>query len=108
MEWGNLAQIGSVLLALGAIVNGWISSRSKASADAHAKLAEKVISLETGMAEIRRDVQHLPDAAATHRQELMIQEIKGKMDVLSERLKPVADISNRLQEFLLDQAKGDR
>lgn len=61
--------------------------------------------LETDVAEIRRDIEHLPDAAATHRQELMISEIKGKMDVLSERLKPVAEISNRLQEFLLEQAR---
>lgn len=106
MEWGNFAQVVSAMVAALALAVAIIGPRSRASADAHRALADKVGGLETDIAEIRRDIDHLPDAAATHRQELMIQEIKGKMDVLSERLKPVQDISSRLQEFLLEQAKG--
>ncbi len=106
MEWGNVAQVASAIFSALAIVIAIVGPRSRASAEAHRSLAEKVGGLETDIAEIRRDIDHLPDAAATHRQELMIQEIKGKMDVLSERLKPVQDISSRLQEFLLEQAKG--
>lgn len=91
------------VIAVGTAILG---PRSRASAEAHRGLEVRVASLDTDIAEIRRDIEHLPDVDATHRQELMIAEIKGKMDVLTERLKPVQDISSRLQEFLLEQAKA--
>lgn len=101
------------VLGLGSTIWNIVSKPgAKAQADV-ADLAKRVDKVdarvgeaETDIARIQQDIGHLPDAQATHRQELMIAEIKGKMDVLSERLKPVAEISNRLQEFLLEQAKG--
>ncbi len=106
MEWGNFAQVVSAMVAALALAVAIVGPRSRASADAHRALAEKVSGHDAELAAIRRDIEHLPDVDATHRQELMIAEIKGKMDVLTERLKPVQDISSRLQEFLLEQAKA--
>lgn len=50
-------------------------------------------------------IKHLPDAGQTHRLELALAQLTGRMETLDERLKPVAAISDRLQAFLLEQAK---
>jgi len=65
---------------------------------------------------LEADMRHLPDRDHAHRMELAIErltsvtqtleaQLSGRMDTLDERLKPVASISSRLQEFLLEQAK---
>lgn len=51
-------------------------------------------------------IKHLPDAGQTHRRlELALAQLTGRMENIDQRLKPVAAISDRLQAFLLEQAK---
>ncbi|WP_018701414.1 hypothetical protein [Amorphus coralli] len=57
---------------------------------------------------IEGDLKHLPDAHSAKRTEVALSEVRGELQVLSERLKPVAAISERLQEFLLEEAKDRR
>lgn len=54
---------------------------------------------------LEADMRHLPDRDHAHRLELALAELAGRMATLDERLKPVAAISERLQAFLLEQAK---
>ncbi len=54
---------------------------------------------------IEGQLKHLPDAESAHRMEVAIARLEGNLEVMAERLKPVAAISERLQEFLLEQAK---
>ncbi len=51
------------------------------------------------------ELRHLPDRETAHRLELGMKDLSGRLDALDERLKPVAAIGERLQEFLLEQAK---
>lgn len=66
-------------------------------------------------AKVEEALKHLPDREQSHRMEMAIEKLSGQMskmdaqlsgriDALDERLKPVAAISDRLQEFLLEQA----
>ncbi|PTW61414.1 hypothetical protein C8N35_102123 [Breoghania corrubedonensis] len=57
---------------------------------------------------IEGDLKHMPSADSYQRTELALVGLRGQMEVLTERLKPVAEISNRLQEFLLEEAKERR
>lgn len=57
---------------------------------------------------IEGEMRHLPDAHSAKRTEVALSEVRGELQVLSERLKPVAAISERLQEFLLEEAKDRR
>ena len=57
---------------------------------------------------IEGELKHLPDAHSAKRTEVALSEVRGELQVLSERLKPVAAISERLQEFLLEEAKERR
>ena len=105
MEWGNLAQIGSVILALVAIINGWISSRTKASSESHAGLERRVTSVEMSLASMRSDLGHMPDKEAMHRLELRLAEIVGTMDVIKAELKPIAATNSRIQDWMEERAK---
>lgn len=64
--------------------------------------------VEQRLLKIESDLTHLPDRGQTHRLELAVERLTGRMETLDERLKPVAAISDRLQEFLLDQAGAKR
>ncbi len=76
------------------------------------KLEERVVKVETKMVEYDRRTQaveaqvaNLPNKESQHRIELSIEQMNGRMDVLAERLEPLAAVTVRLQAFLLDQAK---
>ncbi|WP_319774458.1 hypothetical protein [Breoghania sp.] len=57
---------------------------------------------------IEGELRHMPSADSYQRTEIALEALRGQMEVLSERLKPVSEISNRLQEFLLEEAKTRR
>lgn len=57
---------------------------------------------------IEGELRHMPTAEAYQRNEVALAELNGHIAVLSERLKPVSAISDRLQEFLLDEAARGR
>jgi len=61
--------------------------------------------VESRLLKIESDLTYLPDREQTHRLELAVERLTGRMETLDERLKPVAAISDRLQEFLLEQAR---
>lgn len=120
--------IGAVLgaIALATVIYNWFTSGEKSVAadlaaskvSQAAALAEFKVSqaLEVGklrdaidvhdsrIQQLENEMKHLPDRDQTHRLELAVQKLTGQMETLDERLKPVAAISNRLQEFLIDQA----
>ncbi|MER9047608.1 hypothetical protein NKH89_10070 [Mesorhizobium sp. M0923] len=72
--------------------------------------------LDMQMAKFDEALKHLPDREQSHRLEIAIeklggrmeamdQRVSGRIETLDERLKPVSAISDRLQEFLLEQAR---
>ena len=93
------------VIAAGALLYTIAANRGKA-ADARVANGETRISaLEKQVAELRGDLDHVPDKDVSHRLEMAIARIEGRVDVMAERLQPVAAISERLQEFLLEQAR---
>lgn len=103
MDFGNAAQIFSALISLMALIIAIASSRSQKHNQAIGSLAEKQTALELKVQAISNHLEHLPDIATTHRLETTMARLEGELKVMAESLKPVARISERLQEFLLEQ-----
>ena len=71
-------------------------------------LSGKVDKVEERIAVIEAEMEHLPDRDATHRLELAIAKLEGRFDALDERLKPVAAMASRFQDFLEEEARAGR
>lgn len=111
--------VGHAATAAGVIYT-IVASRKKASADALKEIStkvdgkadasvlksttERVEKVEVRITRVEDSVEHLPDRDATHRLELSLAEVRGEIKALTERLGPVTAVSNRLQEYLLEQA----
>jgi hypothetical protein len=61
--------------------------------------------VEDNLALIRADIGHLPNKESFTRMQLDMTEMRGDLKVLNERIKPLAHITERLQEFLLEASK---
>lgn len=72
--------------------------------------------METRIQQLESDVKHLPDRDHAHKMELAVEKmsgalqsldarLSGRMDVISEKLEPIAAIGDRWQELILEQAK---
>jgi len=79
------------------------SARSKAAAAKVHDLERRVDKVEDRATKIESGLAHLPDKEITHRLELSIMELKAEIGVLSERIKPVAAVSQRMQEFMMER-----
>lgn len=76
------------------------------------KLEERVVKVEVKLIEHDRRIQaienkfeHLPNKDGQHRIELGMAEINGRINVITERLEPLAAVTVRLQNYLIDQGK---
>lgn len=98
VPWLSLA---ALVISVGTSVTTLLTSGTKSNAT---KLADHERRIQT----LEGDMKHLPDRATAHRLELAIEKLSGRVDTMSESLKPVAATSVRLQEFLLDQAAEGR
>lgn len=65
--------------------------------EAHGK---KLAAIETRLSVVEGDMRHLPDKEATHRLEMAIAQLAGKMEAFDERFKPVVSTLNRIQDVL--------
>lgn len=82
-----------------------ILSSGEKELDVRLKAAEaKLIEQDRRLQTIEGEMKHLPDRDAQHRMELQLAEMNGKFAALEERLRPIAQVSIRLQEFMLEQA----
>jgi len=100
------------LIALLGHAKGYFSSGEKTLLARIDKTVEKVEKIEAELVgndrriqAIEGEIKHLPDRETTHRMELAMTEISGKLNVMAERLKPIEAIGERLQETLMEQAR---
>ena len=102
LPWISLA-LG--LIALLGHAKGYFSSGEKTLGD-RVKMAEKkLIEHDRRIQAVEGEIKHLPDRETTHRMELAMSEINGKLNVMAERLKPIEAIGERLQETLMEHAR---
>ncbi|WP_131854397.1 DUF2730 family protein [Bosea sp. BK604] len=66
---------------------------------------DKIDKAEDRIAKLEGEFRHLPDRDSVHSINVSLEQMKGELKALGAQLQPVAKISDRLQEFLLEQAK---
>ncbi|TBZ98253.1 DUF2730 family protein [Rhizobium leguminosarum bv. viciae] len=107
-----------------ALVKSFFSSGEKQLADKISKLESKTDANEKKLTEhdrrvqmLESDMKHLPDRDTTHRIEMTMAQIMGRLDAqdatlagrfsaMDERLKPIQAIGERLQDVLIEQARN--
>jgi Protein of unknown function (DUF2730) len=52
---------------------------------------------------LERDMSHLPDKEVTHRLELALANMGSELGRLSERVKPIANMADRMQEAMMEK-----
>ncbi|OYX87478.1 MAG: hypothetical protein B7Y75_02050 [Azorhizobium sp. 35-67-5] len=124
IEFPHIMQVLGFLVSLGSLVTVIVMSRGKAAGDRvsaiEKQLSEKASTGRTGALEDRVDrledrttsvegeLRHLPSREQTHAMEMTLRDLKGEIGVLTERMKPVVATSERLQEWLLEDAKESK
>lgn len=62
----------------------------------------EIAGLEIRLSRVESEIQHLPDKDVAHRLEMAIARLEGRMETMDERLKPVAAMASRVQEYMLE------
>lgn len=118
----DLAPLMSWIVAAMTIVNfaillkGILSSGEKKLEERAAKHEAKLVDHDRRIQTIENDMKHLPDKETTHRIEMTMLTIVGRLDKqdatlegrfssMDERLKPIQAIGERLNDVLVDQMK---
>lgn len=106
---GGLALLGS--LATMVLSTKFVTREAHASAlgerDGRLKTqGEKIEALEDRVFRIESDIKHLPDKDTAHRMELAIGRLEGRLESMDEKLKPVSKMADRMQEYLLEEARS--
>lgn len=107
----------STLLALGTTLYNLMTSGARKNdtrlADLSCKLDDMEREQAAKLAEGERRMQRIEDRLATvpsiemmHRLELSMSAINGELGRFGEQLKPVAAIAERMQEMMLERARG--
>lgn len=118
----------NTLISIGAIVYSWLSSSGKealkgldkleaestasmekiehASHLTTAALSARCSMLEQSVAVLTHTVDHLPSSEITHRLEIAIARVEGRIETLTERLQPVSAIAHRMQDIALQEARS--
>ncbi|MBI1201476.1 MAG: DUF2730 family protein [Rhodopseudomonas sp.] len=106
----------AVVVSAGTLIYTIVSTRSKATAEKVHSIERRVDAVEDRATRLESDMKHVPDKDSAYRIELTLQELRGQlstmsaemrgqMNTLAERVEPISKVSDRLQEFLLEQAE---
>lgn len=120
LELSNIA----ALIALGlsslnfiAAVRTMLSAGEKKLDERLTKAEAKLVEYDRRIQAIESDLKHLPDRDTTHRIEMTMAQIMGRLDAqdatlagrfsaMDERLKPIQAIGERLQDVLIENARN--
>lgn len=94
------------LLTFGMAVWNLIASGSRANARTLETHGDTLRGLDSRLSKVELTMREIPNRKDFHDLDKQMTELRGTMGVLTERLKPVEAISDRLQEVILDQRKG--
>ncbi len=95
----------STFFSFGSLIWTIFSGPSRKNANRIEAIETRLANLEASLQRLRDRVDGLPNADMMHRLELSLARMEGHIDRLDERLKPVAAISERMQELLIEQGR---
>lgn len=104
-------------IALATQIKTFLSSGERQLAERMKKAEEKLVEYDRRIQALEAEMKHMPDRETTHRIEMTMVQIVGRLDAqdatllgrfsaMEERLKPIQAIGERLQDVLIEQAKS--
>ncbi len=105
MDWGTAAQWGAFIVAIIALVRGEMRAHDKSYRSDITTLDSRIENVSTRVGSIESEMHHLPGKDSVHGLEMAMQELKGQMAVIIERVGPIKAIAERMQEVLLEGAR---
>lgn len=101
-----------------AAIRTLLSAGEKKLDERLSKAESKMIEYDRRIQALENEVKHLPDRDTTHRIEMTMTQIMGRLDAqdaalagrfsaMDERLKPIQAIGERLQDVLIEQARSN-
>lgn len=87
----------STLISIGTAVTVFFTSGAKQN-------EKKLIEHDRRIQAIEGELKHLPDREMTHRLELAVEKMSGRLDTMAETLKPIRATTERMNELLVQQA----
>lgn len=98
------------------LMKNLLSAGEKKLEERVGKIENKLIDHDRRIQTVESDMKHLPDRETTHRIEMTMLTIVGRLDAqdatldgrfsaMDERLRPIQAIGERLQDVLIEQAK---
>ena len=94
-----------LLLSFGTTVWNIFSSPAKRAEARIVELAKHVDGNDLRLQRIEDKIAQIPTDRSLHELEMSLQKSMGEIAVLNERLKPVAAIAERMQEWMLENGK---
>ncbi|MBN8916634.1 MAG: DUF2730 family protein [Rhizobiales bacterium] len=76
----------------------------KASVGRVGALEDRVDRAEERITRAESRLEYVPDKDSSHRLEMAIARLEGRMETMDERLKPVAAMANRVHERMFEEA----
>lgn len=92
-------------LNLVAAVRNIMSEGEKKLAERMAKAEATLINHDRRIQKVENNIEHMPDRETTHRLEITLERMLGRLDTMDEKLKPIAATNTRLQEYLLENSE---
>ena len=117
----ELAPWISSIIAAGALAYAIFGNRAKAHAQkiaaieagvgrvnndivlARQAIEMRVDRVEDRLTRVEAEIEHMPDKDVTHRLEMTVGELRGDVKALTESIKPIRAIADRVQEAILDR-----
>lgn len=106
MDWGTAAQWGALVIAVIAFVRGEIRVQDKDFRETMKAIDRRLELNEGRIGRLESEIVHLPGKDSVHGLEMAMQEMKGQMQVIIERVGPIKAIAERMQEVLLEGARN--
>lgn len=106
-----LLRWGSLIMALLAMTSPWLlygrTVRRTEMTEQKREITEmkaELDDLKNRAAHVESQLEHMPDKDVSHRLEMAIARLEGRLETMDERMKPVAAMANRVHEQMFREA----
>ena len=90
-------------ISLCSLIYAIFGNRSKAHTARMTAVESRIGLVENRTTLIESALEHVPDQKGMHKIEVTCSELSGKIEVLTERLKPVTAMASRIQDALIEK-----
>jgi hypothetical protein len=103
MNWQDVAAAIACAVSVLAFLHSVFGPRSKATRDRIFGVEQRVDRVEDRMTKVEGELKHVPDKSAVHGLELRVMELSGNITALTEKIKPISHMADRVQQAIIEK-----